>query len=327
MWILFFLQTSFATTVLVKAPQADPYTYQVFIENSNSTRPSELELACPDRDDLEKFVASANDNYLNGSLEKSKKNFLAVSEIKWNCDWETKEREQIMFSLFRLAQLEQQAESQKAILQSAVDFDNRYNPDTKLFPPPLVELFETLKKVDDSAIISTNKYYDTFTKILRNGQPLPSQKKTHKIPSGTARFTFLSDSHQAKTLVISARDLEKTTITSSALIDGDCKSFEFKKPLSWQNPVQLFFSPECIVDQPVNALLAESTPVRSALLAQNSIEQQLQEQRSPRKPTWIERNYFWVGAALMGAVLISAEMNNRKDTQTVITPTNSANRN
>lgn len=328
MWILLLIQTVLASPVLIKAPEADTSTYQVFLENSDAVAPSQIEIPCSARNTLEQHYLSANDNYVNGSLEKAKAEFLEMSELKWNCDWKSKERALISESLFRLSQLSNEPQEQIHWIQTAIEFDDKQSPDKKLFPPPLISQFEELLKKQTFTVLSTTKYYDTYTRIYRNGKPFSIDKKTLKFPDGQARFTFMSDSHTPKTLIITAAALVKTTVTSPAYIAGDCKKFHFQKPPQWTNGTRLFFSPECIVEQQSNSLLAEAM-VSSPSLASgmttpmNPIGQQIQNDQAPRKKTWIERNYLWVGAALVGAVLISAEMNNRKDTQTVITPTNS----
>lgn len=323
MWILLLVQMVFGAEVLVKAPQSDVYTYQVFLENSDHTRPSDIDLPCPVRDDLQQYYHSANDNYLNGSLDKAKSEFLEISQLQLSCDWKSKERQQITESLYRLSQLTSSMIDQKTWMRAAVDFDPAQTPDKKLFPPPLLKLFDDIQKEQTFKVIAMSKYYDTYTRILRNGRSFQIDKKTLKFPEGQARFTFLSDSHAPKTVVVTATALQRSNIESAAFINGDCKSFQFQKPPTWKSGTRLFFSPECIVDQQVNTILAETINSPSSTFATNPIEQQIRADSMPRKPTWIERNYLWVGAALVGAVLISAEMNKRKDTQTVITPSNS----
>lgn len=320
MWILILAQWVYASPVLVKAPETDLQTYQVFLENSDNTRPSDIDIPCSERSDVEQYYHSANDNFLNGSLEKAKIDFTHIANIQWNCDWKSKDREIISESLLRLSQISTSEIEQKKWLRAAVEFDPQMSPNAQLFPPPFLKNFEATKKDLNFSVISLTKYYDTYVKLFRNGRTITVSKKTIKIPLGRARFTFVSDSHAPRTLVLNGEDLQKQTVTSAAYIDGDCKSHRFQKPSAWNQDTRLFFSPECIVDSTSAPLLTQALTAPASL---NSIDQQLQTDAQPRQRTWIERNYIWVGAAIVGAVLISAEMNNRKQTQTVITPSNS----
>lgn len=320
MWILFFLQWAHSTTVLVKAPQTDIYAYQVFLENSDNTRPSDIDLPCPERYELENYSFSANDYFLNGSIEKAKEVFVQISDLQWSCDWKPKEREIIFESLLRLSQIPSSEGDQKKWMRSAVEFDPQGSPNSLLFPPPFVKDFEDTKKSLHFQTLSLAKYYDTYVKVYRNGRAFSVNKKHIKIPNARARFTFVSDSHKPQTIVSDVSELQKKTIESSPYIHGDCKSFQFQKPPTWNHDTRLFFNPECIVESTSPSRLAETAVVTPS----NTLEQQLRSEPSRLKPTWIERNYLWVGAALVGAVLISAEMSNRKQTQTVITPSNSA---
>lgn len=329
MWIVLLIHMTFANTLMVKAPSVDDDTYHVFLENSDNVRPSDMEQACNEMEGLQQTYANANDNFLNGSVEMAKKQFADVAEKQWRCDWRKRERTTISEAFLRLAQMASSTEDKKDHLTALAHFDPSYRPAASLFPPPLVDEWIALTKLQRLKTISTNKYSGMYVKVLRNGQPHTIGKDSLQFPSGQARYTFLSDSHAPKTLIIGADELSHVHIQSTALISGDCKSFQFQKPVQWKGDVRLFFAPECIVERPENILLAsKGMMTASPALSTNAIDLQLAEDRVPKKP-WIQRNAVWIGtaAAIVGAALIVSHMNKNKETQTVITPSNSMNNN
>lgn len=317
MWILLLSPFLFAQNIMVKAPYADIYAYQVFAENSDNLRPSQLELPCSEASILKQYSQTANDNFVNGSLETAKNYFLKIGNLKWKCDWKPKERQIIVEALFRLSQLEAAPSSQIEHIKTAIEFDEDLNMDDKLFPPPLIEIYQHQKAKSKTSAL--NKYYDTYSVVLRNGRPLKVSKDSLTVPSGKARYTFLSDSHAPISAVSDPHNLD---IQSAPLVSGDCSSFILNTPEQWSQSVKVFFGPECLVDQPKNSLALATSEIALKEELKNNIDHQLDADNRNKKPHWIERNYLWIGAAIVATVLISSEMNQRKDTQTVIRPTN-----
>lgn len=317
MWILLLSPFLFAQTIMVKAPSADIYAYQVFAENSDDLRPSQLELQCNEASVLKQYSQTANDNFLNGSLETAKNYFSKIGDLKWKCDWKTKERQIIVESLFRLSQLEIEPSSQLEHIKAAIEFDEDISMDNKLFPPPLIEIYQQQRSKYKPSTL--NKYYDTHPVVLRNGRPLKVSKDSLSVPSGKARYTFLSDSH---TPISAVSDPQNLDIQSAPLVSGDCSSFTLNTPEQWSQSVKVFFGPECLVDQPKSSLALASSERALKEDLKNNIDNQLETDQKNKKPHWIERNYLWIGAAIVATVLISSEMNQHKDTQTVIRPTN-----
>lgn len=330
MWILIFIHITFADVVMIKSPTADSDAYEVFLENSDNVRPSNIEQRCADSNNLQFLLNSANDHFLNGSVEMAKKQYSEIADLRWNCDWSKEQSHSISESLLRLAQVSEDSKQRTGFLQSLVQFDPNYSPSKSLFPPPLVSEYESISRELTHKTIPLTQFQNQFVKVLRNGRPYSLSIRKWRVPSGQARYTFLSDSHHAKSFVTTPEELALMNISTTPLVSGDCKNFQFQKPSQWHQSARLFFAPECIVDQPENSLLKTPTALATAnaSLAANAIDLQLAEDRQPKKP-WIRENAVWIAtaAALVGTALVVAEMSKRKETQTVITPTNTMNNN
>ncbi len=326
MWILLFFQLAFADTVMVKAPQADPDTYQVFLENSDTIRPSDMELGCAVADQLHETFEQANDNFLNGSVELATKQFRDVSELQWSCDWRERDRKLISEAQMRLAQLAPSEEQKKSWLMTLSSFDPTYSPPTNVFPPPLVTDWNSARNSVSTKTLFVSKYSATYVKVVRNGRPFTIGKKSIKVPAGQARYTFYSDSHYPKTVIMEPNEIAQADLSSAPYLNGDCKNFEFQKPAQWKAGARLFFDPECVIEKPDNTLFtAQTLATPSVSSLPNAIDMQLEEDRMPKK-NWVRRNAVWIGtaAAIIGTAIVISEMSKRKDTQTVITPTASA---
>lgn len=323
MWIVFLSPMIFASNLLIKAPSADKYEYQVYCENSDSIRPSSLEPICKDQLPLQQYYQIATENTVTGSLDVAKNNLLQIIKLKWSCDWSAKDRSLIVDAFFRLAQLESSFEAQKTYIALAIEFDPWSVPSTKTVPPPLIEIYEAEKQKNPTVTIATNKYYDTYVKVLRNGKPFTIKENKLTFPKGIARYSFYSDSHHSITHTLDIVDLQKLNIRSEPLVIGSCKDFQTHTPKSWQQSHKLFFSQECIIDQPFHSLLDANNAsfLRSHT---NKGETDWRNETVPSEPSWFVRNSIWIGTVIVAGILISAEMNNRKETQTVIRPTNSS---
>jgi hypothetical protein len=317
------VNVAFASSVLVQAPNSNDNEYLVFSENSASVRPSELKEECLQSAQLQSYFLKANDHYINGSMENSKNFYKKVINMKWDCDWDGKQRGIIQWSYLRLAQVSNTQADTDHFLQELVDFDESIPPDASAFPPPVIEKYIKIK-AETARMNFNTESFPVYAKILRNGKPLG--KGSVRIPTNTARFSFLSDSHHPVFKVLRSDDLYKMDIFSSPFVTGSCKDFHFSKPGKWFQDAEIFFSPDCIVDRPQNSLAAAIPSFKETNVVSNPIEMQLQQDARTHRPTWIERNYIWVGTAIVGALVISAEMNKRKE-QTVITPSNSLQKN
>ncbi|MCB9072005.1 MAG: hypothetical protein H6623_00155 [Bdellovibrionaceae bacterium] len=314
MFIVLFLTHVWAASIAVQAPTADTYEYQVYAENHNVQRPSEIVSPCRERSILQTLSAKSSDLFLNGSMEDARTHFKKITDLKWKCDWSKEDRALIHHAFLRLAQTSI-AEAKEWVF-AAVHFDATLPIDSNVFPPPLVSLYKEKQRALNGLHLPPSTTWQPYVKILRNGESI-----IDRVPTGKARFTFLSDSHEAVSMIMEGEELLHTLPSSTPFVQGDCKNFILNKSNKWHDSVEIFFDSTCVTMQPQGQLLAQT----SLIAPQNAIDQQFMFDASPKKKTWLERNYLWVGAAVVGAIVLSIEMNQRKE-QTVTTPSHTIER-
>jgi len=293
----------------VKAPQANPHEFYVFAQNSEHKKVSQAFTQCPYSSEIQQTLREAQYSFLNSSLEKAQEKFSEISEKKWNCDWSELDRKAIVFTLFRLAQLTQLPSMQMNYLAEAINFDDSILPDKQVFPPPLVKLYhDTKKKMEVKEVLLPN-FAQKYTALLKNGKFHSLANLSFKTYSLRSRITFVSDSYKAETMIILPEELQKTSLTPVPLVDGDCKNMKASSELSSLDDYKVFFSADCVVSSNNPILQAQGLPGIPTL-----------ETSVPRKKTWVERNWVWLGIAVAGAAIAIHQANQDDEPQTVRVP-------
>ena len=149
--VIFSSQPSYAESVLFLAPQAKEQDFAIFLQ----TKPqymsyvefwSERNPLKSDVDHLLDVFERAQMAYLNNPLDEAKTLFENVVQLAHQSDWKNSQRELLFSAFLRLAQFESTEEGRKHYLKRAIALDHEMEPNTSLFPPPLVEEFKTIRR-------------------------------------------------------------------------------------------------------------------------------------------------------------------------------------
>lgn len=318
MFLNLLISIAFASPLLVKAPNANSNDFFVYSQNNEIQKISSKSLLCSVDVDLQRLLKEAQFHFLNGSLEKSRTTFQIIADNKWNCDWKDDERKIITFAFFRLAQMSSSDSEQIQYLTDAINFDDKLNPDEVIFPPPTVELYNKLKKQLFKKSITLPDFAKKYSYVLRNGQFMNLSSMTMDTYSLRARYTFVSDTYKTESFTVTAAELIQSSINPVPLIEGDCGNYKLTPEiLALQQEIKIFFSNDCIVDSHSNS----NEPLKTSARVSS---QQIAFPDSfpvPEKKTWIQRNYLWVGAAVVASLLIAHQIHENNEEQVTVPTT------
>jgi hypothetical protein len=314
------LSVSFAATLLVKAPKANPHDYFIYAQNNEVEKISSHLIKCDKSAPLRQTFKQAQYHFLNGSLEKSQSLFKEISEQKWECDWRDEDRKIISFSYFRLAQLSQNEMEQIQLITDAINFDDSTKPDEAIFPPPIFQLYQQLHNELKKHSFSWPAFAKNYSYVLRNGQFISLSNPAIETFSLRARYTFVSDSYKLETFTMTFEEILNRELEPRPWVTGECHSGKIDNELlSEVNSIKIFYDNNCIDDAgkpaPTQGLpvLATTNPLGS----KDSLNVSL-----GKKKSWLQRNYFWVGAFVVGSLVIANQVkHNNEPSQTVLVPT------
>ncbi|MCZ0932990.1 MAG: hypothetical protein OXJ52_07550 [Oligoflexia bacterium] len=240
--LIFCVQSSFATaqnnTIWIKSAYTPFQEFLVFIESSHSSSYASY-LLSQKRERAKSFklknkLLKAQELYLSGESARSVQAFRDISNLAYQADWDKEERRIIMYSLLRMAQMEEEPEKRKALLLSASDFftaetNKESYSDYNLFPPPLMKELKEIQKKKNDLSLDWNQVFPNHEIILLNGQRL-EKNQILSLPQAVYKITALSSSHKAWSKNISLSELAGQTIKTASLTRGPCQKLELLTP-------------------------------------------------------------------------------------------------
>ncbi len=313
---LFLILNLVSASWLVKAPSANPQEFTVYNQNSDFQKISGYFLRCEEKNQILEDFKKAQILFLDGNLDKAKQQFLIVTEKKWSCDWAESERQLILFSFLRMAQIEQEAARQTQWLKQAVQFDSEWTPDPSVFPPPLISQFASVRRQSVVQKIVLPAFAQKFSALLRNGRFISLAQLSLEASSGKARFTFVSDTYQIETVFMTLSELEQLSLQPQPLVIGDCNDFQLSENLKWIENVSVFFALNCVKSSPQTSNSGAVAKIDSSLRLPT-----MPQAPQPQQRSWIQRNGLWLGTAVVGSLLLSYHLKNQDRPQTVAVPT------
>ncbi len=315
---LFLILQVVSASWLVKAPSSNPQEFAVYSQNSDFQKISGYFLRCEEKDQILEDFKKAQILFLDGNLDKAKQQFLIVTEKKWSCDWAESERQIILFSFLRMAQIEQEPARQSQWLTLAVHFDSEWTPDASVFPPPLILQFASVRRQTMAQKIVLPTFAQKYSALLRNGRFISLAQLSLEADAGKARYTFVSDTYQIETVFMTLSELEQLTLQPQPLVMGDCNNFQLSENLKWIENVSVFFALNCVkTSQQTSTVISGTVAKIDSALQMPAMPQAPQ----PQQQTWVQRNGLWLGTAIVGSLLLSYHLKNQDRPQTVAVPT------
>ena len=236
---------SYSMPTLLKAPQTPLEEFSAYVQTEGITSYSkaQFEKIQEQSDSIQKLtvlIEQAQKSFLKDHLNQAGDYFRSITKKAYKKDWTGEAQKIIFYSFLRLAQIEWKGLEAEALLYSASIFAPHLDPDTKLFPPPLIQKFNSIRKNQAKISVSLRKIFPFHETILINGRKFSNE--VH-LPYGEYRVTALSSSHKKWSRVISLSQLVQKRIVTMPLVSGSCRNPVFSKGVE---KTQVLFPDFCL---------------------------------------------------------------------------------
>lgn len=182
-----------------KVAKTDSVGYDEYLADSQA--PANL------KDNLTRAFLTAQEHFLKSEISVIENYWQDVTVFALKADWDKAQREMIQIAYMRLAQSASNAEDTRKYLSYAIEFDNTYKPNQKLFPPPLIDQYLALRAQSNNVPVLF-KNADGFTYILLNGNKYKISNRTPlEITSGIKRITYISPTFAPVTRILDAQEI------------------------------------------------------------------------------------------------------------------------
>jgi len=211
-----------------------------------------LDLKRPDeqsRVSLHKLVERAQTNWLAGSVESARGIFREIAKLALAADWRDAHRESIHYSLLRLAQSSPTATERDEWLEKAVSTFPDLRPDPDVFPPPLIETFDAVKKrvLALAILYSPFEHFPEHRLFLLNGKRyVNSPELKIRLPKATFRITALSDLYEPMTEQLTASQLQVFRLSMPTIARGTCLIPTATEGLRQTEKITVVYSADCL---------------------------------------------------------------------------------
>ncbi|MGE3684211.1 MAG: hypothetical protein AB7G93_21015 [Bdellovibrionales bacterium] len=215
------------TTVLFQHPESDRLEYEATLKADSSLHSpvdtiQQLRPSVENRRRLQSGLAEAQKAFLGETRDHAIQRFVEVSALLTADDWKRVEREALLFSFLRLAQLARDPTERDKWLLESLRLGRDMHADPTLFPPPLLDRWEELR-AETARQALPRKWLDDWPLILVNGRPCSrtSCEPLYAVP-GKNRITFLSDCWLPVTAELEVDRLAKFQPKRVPWVSGSC---------------------------------------------------------------------------------------------------------
>ncbi len=237
--------------------------------------------------------------FLKGSLEKSKQLFESIGDRQHDHLWPSKLQKIIHYSFLRTAQLDREKSSYW--LHQALLFNPNLTIDHQLFPPPLVEEYESLKMSHPLQVWSFPEGSNQFRSILINGRPVGNRSKFFRYRKGTVRLDFVSNQWQPVKIVSPLSQLEDSKVSAHPLAQGSCYSPQFHTLPSTSGQFRLYDG-TCVSQSSTSSTQKKNKDLKLPSLA-----------AKPTRPHWYKNRWLWAGVSLVATGFVVHSLNQQKN--------------
>jgi hypothetical protein len=176
---------------------------------------------------LRKKLERAQRAWLGGDVELARTEFRTLTELSLKADWRAAQREVLQTAYLRLAQSSDSQSDRAGWLETCARLFGDVKPNSTLFPPPLLNEYETaLARINLNRIdIDLSDVFPDFRFVLIDGRKIEVALTSRvQLTEGVHRLTALSDSHESVTEFLTAAQLRVFRVSPPSLTDGFCEA-------------------------------------------------------------------------------------------------------
>ena len=320
-----------AETVLFSTPDASRVEYRAMVEaDPDIQTPVEAWRAQTSKsatrrefhEALVKHFERGQKAYLNFNLEDARREFSALAESARLEDLTRAEREIVVTTMLRLAQIEGESPSSNAWLLRSLNFLADVTIDRKIFPPPLLARLQKLRLDTKRSRPHAIGNDPDWSMILVNGRACTSRDcPEFFVTVDPVRFTYLSERWLPQTVVAPLETADEFVPKKIPWVTGACAHPSFHSRARALGPARAFWNLACETSttdhSPVLATAAplDLKPTEAASLSPSRDLPGLSGDATPvtnvpapSRGGWFRSKWFWLGlggAAITGIVLAS----------------------
>lgn len=355
--VLTFMQTQIAYgQTAVRSPDLSRARFRAALALRPDLRPLSAGTSSMDTDlaiakaKLNKTLEAAQVAFLDGSLSEAKRLFSELADMSTDADWPLIQRRAIHYAILRAAQLSEDPTEQTSLLKRAIALDPVLNPDTTLFPPPLLHSLSSVsRELAAQAIeIRVRDRFGDFEILKINGRTYHvAETPVLRVYPGMHRLRLQSDAFAPVTQTLSATQLMIYVPPKATIATGTCEHPAVESSSLPLQDVTVIFSETCVqarrggvwtrTDDTIpnsasgadaeRAALVPSLPeplgARARLATSPGIPAGLELQEPAPAPPFYKKGWFWMGVtgvAVASALLIAREQRRTRDDTSPISP-------
>ena len=250
-------------------------------------------------------LKSAQFEFLNGDLKKAREHFQKIASLQHLANWGSRERESIHYSLMRLAQLQRGETQRQAWLRQAVALDYYRKPNPKLFPPPLINDYQKLRRKMVQNIWQLPRRAELFDTVLINGKKQKGYSGFIKTVDAVQRIQLLSNRYLPVHYVARPLQLKNLTIKLVPLAYGSCDRPIFNADV---NPKEnwIYMTDNCTSNNKLPLMARKSNPIQNSTMILDSMK------KKKRSSQFYESKWFWIGLSSLVAGFAIYDGQNRQ---------------
>ncbi|OFZ13988.1 MAG: hypothetical protein A2Z20_10165 [Bdellovibrionales bacterium RBG_16_40_8] len=235
------------------------------------------------KENLNNTFLKAQEVFLQSEILQIDSAWQDVVGFSYKADWAQAEREMIQIAYLRLAQTATNTAKTHSYLLAAIQFDSTFAPDSRLFPPPIIEQYKSILHNETLVPIDTSKFSE-FTIMLINGVRFNlTDNSPISLHRGTKRITLISPTYEPVTRILK-------------ISEHDANAFAFFQP----QKKLLKIAQSKKMASPISYI-----PNAAALETQYpAIEQKV---LTSETKVFYKKPKFWLGAALVTGIIVAAK--------------------
>ncbi len=252
--------------------------------------------------------------FFSDSKKKALEAFIGVLTFIEKADWKPPQRKILFTSALRAAELSDSDIERQNYLTVALKVSVVEKPDPKVFPPPLIQKFESLKKVSLKTVPIPEALKDAEI-ISVAGQVLRTFKNRQlKFPNTMTKVVAYSSKWKTVQALLDSKDFKIWNPYKESIFLGTCFDINTQSLIS-QKVTQVYANRNCVIGlsgkniltpsprHPIHLQVASGSPTPSTFNINHTTVS------APKKTPWWKNKWLWIGVASAGAAYMIYENN------------------
>ncbi len=263
------------------------------------------------RDTLISRFTAAQEAFVSSSKSQAQKAFLSLVDLRNLDDWKKSDREIFVLAYLRLAQLEPAGSEQDRWLLHSLNIGPAILPDSKLFPPPLLQRRLLLSQTAQRS--QWPSLPEGWNALLVNGTFCDEDCPPLYNVEGKVRLTYLSNRWLPYT-VEAVPNQYPPVLPKIAWVNGSCGGTRYHAEVSRAESYKAFWSEDCSL-LPARAVITQNSPAAAQPAAE--FQGLLAAPLPPKRESVLRNKWFWiaVGGVALAALALSNNQEKRDDRQ------------